>query len=151
ANYHSLQATINRRLTRGLFVKGAYTYSRAINWTDDDGWAGVMWNHPSVLNRNRAPAGYDIPHIFQLGFIGELPLGRGKRWAPGAVNLDLSVFRKFPLKERFGLEFRTEIFNFTNTPHFGAPQSNVSVGNFMTITSAEPDERQFRFGLRLEF
>lgn len=239
SNYHALQTTINRRFTRGLFVKGAYTYSKAINWTDDDGSAFLEWNHPSVRHRNRARAGYDIPHIFQLGFAAELPFGRGKTWAngggvvsallgnwqvngifssyqgrpftvtasgaslnapgntqtadqtkpevkrlggigpgrpyfdptafapvrdvrfgttgrntlrgPGAVNLDLSLFRTFPLSERFRLEFRAEGFNISNTPHFNNPNSNASVGNFLIITSALNDERQFRFALRLAF
>src|SRR5262249_4466142 len=30
SSYHSLQATLNRRLAGGLFLKGAYTYSHAI-------------------------------------------------------------------------------------------------------------------------
>ena len=62
-------------------VKGAYTWSKAIDMTDDDGWAGLNWNDPSVLRKNRAPAGYDTPQIFQLSYIYELPLGAGKHWA----------------------------------------------------------------------
>jgi len=81
SNYHSLQVAINRSFTRGLFVKGAYTYSKAINWTDDDGWAGVTFNHPSALHMNRGLAGYDRTHMLQMGFAAELPFGKGKRWA----------------------------------------------------------------------
>src|SRR5437016_13874504 len=57
ANYHSLQISVNRQFTNGLMVKGAYTYSRAIDFTDDDGWAALVWNDPNVIRRNRAPAG----------------------------------------------------------------------------------------------
>lgn len=81
ANYHSLQTTLNRQFRGGLYAKGAYTFSRAINWTDDDGWAGVTWNHSSVWRRNRAQAGYNVPHIFQMAFVYELPMGKGKKWA----------------------------------------------------------------------
>ncbi len=77
ANYHSLQVAVNRRFTRGLFLKGAYTYSRAINMTDDDGWSELMWNDPAIINRNRAQAGYNRPHVFQLATIYDLPFGRG--------------------------------------------------------------------------
>lgn len=76
-NYHSLQVALNRRFTRGLFVKGAYTFSRAINMTDDEGWAGVGWNDPALIGRNRSQAGFNIPHIFQLGMVYELPFGKG--------------------------------------------------------------------------
>src|SRR5713226_8087854 len=49
ANYNSLQVSINRQFSHGLMVKGAYTYSRAIDLTDDDGWASLTWNDPNVL------------------------------------------------------------------------------------------------------
>ncbi len=77
ANYHSLQVAVNRRFTGGLFIKAAYTYSKAINFTDDDGWAGLSWNDTSILSRNRARAGYDIPHILQIATLYELPWGQG--------------------------------------------------------------------------
>ena len=68
ANYHSLQTSIDRRFS-SLMIKGAYTFSKAINYTDDDGWAGLAWNDPSILRRNRAAAGYNTPHIFQLAYV----------------------------------------------------------------------------------
>ena len=88
---------------------------------------------------------------------------------PGVINWDFGLFRKFRASERLGMEFRMEAFNFTNTPHFGNPNSNVSnmvvnqdgsirdLGGFSTITSTSSlaregiDERQFRLGLRLSF
>jgi len=82
ANYHSMQVALNRRLTKGIFVKGAYTWSKAINMTDDTGWAGLpLFNAVSQISRNRALAGYDIPHNFQIGAAAELPFGKGKQWA----------------------------------------------------------------------
>ncbi len=239
ANYHSLQVSVNRQFTSGLMVKGAYTYSRAIDFTDDDGWAALVWNDPNVIRRNRAPAGFNTPHIFQLAYVYELPVGKGKRWAgsggvttkilsdwqvsgifaaihgqpfsltasaaslnaafqrqtpdqvgpvqklggvgtghpfydptafapvsasavygnvgrntlygPGSVNMDFSLFRTFNLTERFNLQFRTDAANLFNAPHFNNPTGSRSSGNFLVITSAKNDERQFRFGLRLAF
>src|SRR5207249_2050252 len=86
ANYHALQVAVNRRAGNGLLLKGSYTYSKAINWTDEDGWAGVMFNYQPVFERNRARAGYDIPHMLQLGFVYELPLGRGKKHANSGAS-----------------------------------------------------------------
>ena len=83
SNYHSLQAAITRQFSKGLMVKGAYTYSKAINWTDDDGWAGLSWNDPNILRRNRAQAGFNTPQIFQLAYVYELPVGKGKPWVSG--------------------------------------------------------------------
>jgi hypothetical protein len=82
-NYNALQVAINRQFSHGLLIKGAYTYSRAIDFTDDDGWANLVWNDPNVFKRNRAPAGFNVPHIFQLAYIYELPVGKGKAYASG--------------------------------------------------------------------
>ena len=81
ANYHSLQVAVQRRLAAGLLLRGAYTYSKAINWTDDDGFATLTWNYAPVLIRNRAQAGYNIPQNLALAYSYELPAGKGKRWA----------------------------------------------------------------------
>ena len=53
--------------------KGAYTLSKAMNETDNDGRATLTWNTPSELCRNWAPAGFDRRHNFQLGFVYPLP------------------------------------------------------------------------------
>jgi hypothetical protein len=254
ASYHSLQATLNRRFANGAFLKGAYTWSHAINENDesgsDSGGTTLTWNHPSVLQRNRATAAYNRSHVLQMGFGYELPFGKGKKWAasgignsiaggwqltgifaayngtlftvgssgaslnapgnaqtadqvktevvklgdigsnvpfydptafrpvtevrygtsgrnllrgPGLINLNLDATRTFPLTERFRLQFRAEAFNVSNTPHFANPAATASnasynadgtirsLGGFMTITSANADERQFRFALRLQF
>jgi carboxypeptidase family protein/TonB-dependent receptor-like protein len=247
ANYNSLQVAANRRFSKGLFLKGAYTYSKAINMTDDTGWSGLSpFNSPSAIKRNRAIAGYDLPHNFQLGAAYELPFGKGKKWVSGGpaaavfggwqvspifsavsgrpfqlsasttslqaplssqtpdqvkpevkklggigpgspyydptafavvtgaprfgnvgrnslrqpyyVNMDLSLVRTFHIREHVTMDFRVDSFNFTNTPHFiddglvgNKVPGNISAGNFLTITSATNDQRQFRFGLRLGF
>jgi hypothetical protein len=81
SNYHSLQSSVRKQFSKGLLLQGAYTWSKAINMTDDEGWAGVGWNWGPVFNRNRAPSGYDRRHVFQLGWVYELPAGKGKKYA----------------------------------------------------------------------
>jgi hypothetical protein len=78
SRYHSLQMAINRPFKGGLLLKGAYTFSKALNETDDDGWTGLTWNQPSQLHRNYARAGYDRPHMLQMGFVYELPFAKEK-------------------------------------------------------------------------
>jgi hypothetical protein len=75
-NYHSLQLAINRPYKNGLLLKGAYTWSKAMNMADEDGWVGLTWNGASQYDRNYARAGYDRPHVFQMGFVYELPWGK---------------------------------------------------------------------------
>jgi hypothetical protein len=76
ANYHSLQMALNRPFKNGLLLKGAYTWSKALNMADDDGRQQVLWPQPSQFERNYAYAGYDRPHMLQLGFVYELPFAK---------------------------------------------------------------------------
>jgi len=76
SHYNSLQVAFHKQLSRGLLVKGSYTWSKAIDMTDDDGWAGVGWNYGPVFGRNRAPAGFDRAQIFNVGWVYELPFGK---------------------------------------------------------------------------
>jgi hypothetical protein len=238
SHYHSLQVTLSRRFSQGILIKTAYTYSKAIDMTDDDGRTGLLFNWAPMLYRNRAAAGFDIRHNFQAGWVWELPFGKSKPFlrqgiasqimggwqingtlgvttglpftvtasgaslnapsntqtadqvkptveklggigpgqpyydptafaavkeerfgtsgrnilrAPGIFNTNLSLFRLFRIHERAELQFRAEAYNFTNTPHFAAPSANVSSGNFLVITSAAQDQRQFRLGARFSF
>ncbi|MBI5280575.1 MAG: TonB-dependent receptor [Candidatus Solibacter usitatus] len=258
ANYHSLQVALNKNLSRGLFMKGAYTWSKAISLSDEDGWAGMpLVNMPSALGRNRSVTGYDRTQMLVMSWVYELPWGKGRPFAlsgianhvmggwrvngiysaysgtpftvtasttslntpgsnqtadqigeivkigavgagtqyfdvqsfrdpnfqrptgtyrfgtmgrnsirgPGFQKADLALFKDFNLTERLLLQFKAEAFNFTNTPRFNNPASNVSAmtvnqttgaitntNNFMAVTSAfDGQERKFRFGLRLSF
>jgi hypothetical protein len=73
--YHSLQVGINRPFTKGVLIKGAYTWSKAMNESanDEDGWTTLQWNTTSQLERNYARAGFDRKHNFQMGFLYQLP------------------------------------------------------------------------------
>jgi hypothetical protein len=52
--------------------------------------------------------------------------GRNILRGPGLNNMDASIFRDFPLTERFRLQFRAEAFNISNTPAFNNPGATVS-------------------------
>ncbi len=86
SNYNSLQVAVNRSFSKGLMVKAAYTYSKAIDYTDADGWASVGWNWGPVFQRNRAAAGFDRTHVLQIGWLYELPFGKGKTLAKSGVG-----------------------------------------------------------------
>jgi len=81
SNYHSLQASLNRRFSQGLLIKSAYTFSKAIDEATYSDWTEFAWNAESVFYRNRALASHDTPHNFQLAAVYELPFGPGKKWA----------------------------------------------------------------------
>ncbi len=76
--------------------------------------------------------------------------GRDILRGPGYFNLDASVFRIFRITERFRLQFRTEAFGVTNTPHFNNPAATVTSGGFGNITGSS-GQRQLRFAMKLNY
>jgi hypothetical protein len=78
---------LNRPFRNGLLLKGAYTLSRSKNETsnDEDGWAGLLWNHPALLARNFELAGFDRTHVFQMGFVYELPFAKDSKGPLGQI------------------------------------------------------------------
>jgi hypothetical protein len=72
--YNSLQVAFNRSFNRGFMIKGAYTLSKSMNESDNDGRTGLSgWEHPNEQWRNWAVAGFDRTHNLQLGFVYQLP------------------------------------------------------------------------------
>ena len=61
------------------------------------------------------------------------------------------MFRDFPIRERFRLQFRAEAFNVTNTPVWGTPVSNYSNANFGKVLSTANSPRQLQLALKLRF
>ena len=79
--------------------------------------------------------------------------GRNSIRGPRLSNYDFSVFRTFAVTERFKLEFRSEFYNLTNTPHFSNPNGTASSATFGIISSTLSGygNRQVQLALRLKF
>jgi len=92
------------------------------------------------------PAAFALPAPLTFG-----DLGRDSLRSDWYKNLDLSIFRQFPIRERMRLEFRFEMFNATNTPVWAVPVSNVDSPNFGQVTSTANTARQLQFGLKLYY
>jgi hypothetical protein len=54
---------------------------------------------------------------------------------PGTNGADIGVYKDFPFKERYRLQFRWEMFNAFNHPVFCNPNTSVTSSNFGQITS----------------
>ena len=94
---------------------------------------------------NTAAFAYPAPNTF-----GDL--GRDSLRSDWNKNLDLSIFRQFPITERFRIEFRFETFNLTNTPVWAIPVTNLdSTLLFGRVTHTANVPRQLQFGLKLYF
>jgi Carboxypeptidase regulatory-like domain/TonB dependent receptor-like, beta-barrel len=89
SHYNSLQVSLNRHVTNGLFLQGSYTYSKVIGYMDDEGWENglnfnctpnsLMPNGCQALNRHTL--GFDHTHVLKMAFIYDLPFGAGQKFA----------------------------------------------------------------------
>jgi hypothetical protein len=81
---------------------------------------------------------------------------------PGYVNLDLGPIKFIPLGNEMRLQFRTEFFNLTSTPHFANPVVRMSDPAFGRITHTRNPinfgsaatsyaSRMIQFAVKLEF
>ena len=52
--------------------------------------------------------------------------GHGAWRGPSAPNVDMSFSRVFRIGQNKTLQVRAEVFNISNTPHFGNPTTNIS-------------------------
>jgi hypothetical protein len=133
---------------------------------------------PIYLNTGN-PLQYLNPAAFALPGVGKFgSLGRGAIRGPGINNVDFSVNKNFRLTERYGLQFRAEMFNLFNHVNFigvnpglgfnntaasptdpcngtvpktdGTASCGSAVGNFGLVTGNR-GPREIQFGLKFTF
>jgi hypothetical protein len=71
-------------------------------------------------------------------------LGRNVFRDTGFHNLDFSVSKSWKFKERYSVQFRAEMFNFTNHPNFANPWGGTS--GFGAGATADPSVGPFGCG-----
>ena len=75
-NYNGLQVKLDRRYANGFALTTAYTFSKSINFADDNGTLLI----PVNFRMNRGRANFDRAHMYVQSFIYDVPAGPGKRW-----------------------------------------------------------------------
>jgi hypothetical protein len=73
---NGLNAQLKRRLTGAFSLQAGLVWTRAIS--DVWGWGFVTPNNPRNLAAERSLWGFDTPGRFNLNYILDLPVGRGK-------------------------------------------------------------------------
>jgi len=98
-----------------------------------------QWFNTSVFSQ---------PATYTFGNLGRtLPTVRGD----GINNFDLSLFKDFPIKEAYRVEFRAEAFNALNTPQMALPNLAFGSGNFGKVLAQANSPRQVQLGLKVYF
>jgi len=179
SNFHQTNAYLSRvsyQLARrtnllrdwrfsGVFVAKSGTPFSVITGSDAPGYGnvdGVSGDRPNLVNRSILGKTFShpdqAPKILtreSFAFIeptaarGNLGMNTFRR--AGFRNLNLSVERRFPIRQDNAISFRAESINATNTPQFAEPVWDLSNPAFGKITNTLNDGRTFRFSLSLEF
>ena len=117
---------------------------------------GISFNDAALTWQNSTLAPYLNMNCF--GDPGDQNPGNAPRYfsnlrVDGIHNVDLSLYKSFVPKEGTRIEVRADMFNFTNHPRFGQPNSGVGDPLFGTVTgdAGGQSPRYFQFGLRFEF
>ncbi len=86
SSYNALQADVNHRFTRGLSLRGTYTWSKALDDGDSlnpttAGNAPGLVSNPFNLRADWGLATYDVRHAAAITGTYELPFGHGRPFA----------------------------------------------------------------------
>ena len=92
ADYDSFQSTLSRRLSRGLYFQGAYTFSKTtdnvsgslstdeLNATRAGQGGGNLLNTQKDPFQNKARGDFDRPHRFVVSYSYDMPVPTGSFW-----------------------------------------------------------------------
>ena len=108
------------------------------------------------------PAAFSLPGVGQLG-----SLGKGSIRGRSTTNVDFSIAKNWRFKERYGVQFRGEMFNVFNHTNFSRTdayqnglnfQGNSTLSNFGQPTNGgfgtigrAADPREIQFGFKFTF
>jgi hypothetical protein len=119
----------------------------------------IYLNKPGDKGAFLNPAAFALPDVGQFG-----NLGRGAIRQPGIENIDFSIVKNWKMRERYGIQFRAEMFNAFNHVNFNGFDTNLAFqnlrsdpnfgksnnGNFGRFTSTL-GPREIQFGLKFTF
>jgi len=103
----------------------------------------VTYRAPCVDFLNRKS--FALPAIGAFG-----NLGKDALTGPGSLTWDVGIFKNFPFRETYKIQFRAEFFNVLNRANFNNPSNTVTAGAFGSITSAA-DPRIGQLALKVVF
>jgi Carboxypeptidase regulatory-like domain len=175
---HRINASFNYLLPFGSHLSG-FKGVLAKGWQ----WNGIgVWgkglpftplNGTNVAGNNPGSSGSDRPNQLRPAKLGNPTIARffdttafaaqasgtlgserrNSLYGPDFRHIDLSLFKNFPLTERFNAQFRAESFNVLNMANFGNPNLTLGTSSFGTITSLNNNynPRLIQFALKVSF
>jgi hypothetical protein len=81
--YNSMQVKLDRRVSGSLFLTTAYTFSKGLNLSEDNGDLAI----PMSVRLNKARMQDNRTHIFTQSYMYDLPFGKGRKWAQSGAAM----------------------------------------------------------------
>jgi len=83
--YNAFQLKAEKRLSNGLSMLVTYTNSKSIDDASLGTWTAFIGGFakvrdPNNLKLERSLSEWDIPQVFQVAYLWQLPFGKGKKW-----------------------------------------------------------------------
>ena len=82
ARYDSLQSRLVYRFAGGSNVSASYTWSKTMDYADNEDLGGLAYPYPSpaIIQMNYAPSNFDRTHNLEITGVMALPFGKGEPW-----------------------------------------------------------------------
>lgn len=106
---------------------------------------GNLSSNERSIDRWFDTAAFTVPAQYTIG-----NGGRNILFGPSSKSMDTKIGKNWMIGERLRLEYRLEMFNFTNTANFGAPNGTLNNAQVARITTAA-DPRRVQMGMKLVF
>ena len=169
SSYNALQVNLKKQFSQGVQFDLNYTYSKSLDITSaasrvgfsvygytNIGLVGTRLANAFSPNLARAPSDFDLTHQFNLNWIAELPVGKGRAIAGNDSGLvdafiggwQLSGIARWTSGFPFSVDggqrwptdwFLTAVTQMTSRPRTGTFKGNGSVNAFADPAAAQQD------------
>ncbi|MGH9607039.1 MAG: TonB-dependent receptor [Terracidiphilus sp.] len=86
SRYDSLQTSLTYRFAGGSNVHAAYTWSKAMDYDDNEELSSLPINYPPDYFKDYGPAGFDRTNNVEITGVLATPFGRGEPWLRNGIG-----------------------------------------------------------------
>jgi len=138
-SYNSVQTKLTRRFAQGSMFGVVWTWSRTLDYSDDEELNFLLFPYPAYWQKDYGPASFDRTHDVEIYGLLNLPFGKGQRWAnKGFGSWTLGGWQISPaLSIMSGVPF-TVTANAGPLGAFGSTQTADLVGAYRLVGGQPP-------------
>ncbi|MFB3826844.1 MAG: carboxypeptidase regulatory-like domain-containing protein [Bryobacteraceae bacterium] len=123
---------------------------RPISWGNLLYYGGDIRSEPRNIDRAFDATRFNTNSREQLSWnVRRFPSRFANLRGDGPNNIDASVIKQFPIREKLKLQYRCELFNLMNHAQFSRPSTSATSSGFAKITGVDNRSRVIQMGLRM--